>query len=270
MWAGISISYCLICWLVAFILIHFVYRSGFVDLAERTGVPAFLLELVVILMAPLIMPFLFSASIPCILKLRREIQTLNRVNRTFRPYEFVKVNYLFLDASIREQFEWHTPPLIQLGFNLIGDYRLKPEPVVVHDRVFFSADGEILAAICALLDSGAVSLISILEDGTVVHTCGVQDPHPDRTFEPADRLRISYLPDTAVEDMYRHHLHFLRECSVSHEAGVLRFRDNQFRDVLTYDQRIFTRWRYRYGGLDQEPPAPDFGSLQNPQVVSTR
>jgi hypothetical protein len=265
MWAGFSLGYCVLCWFVAFIIVHFVYRPGFVDLAKKTGVPAFLLELVVILMAPFLMPFLVSSSIPCILKIRREIKTLNRIQRTYRPYEFIKVNNLYLDASIREQFEWHTPPLVQLGFNLIGDYRLKPEPVVVHDRVFFSADGETLAAVCALLHSGAVSLISILEDGTVVHTCGVEDPRPDRTFEPADQYVISYMPDTPVEEMHRHHIHVLRECAASHEAGVLRFREEQFRDVLTYDQRLFCRWRYRHGELDQQPPPPDLDSLRREQ-----
>lgn len=268
MWAGLSLGYCVLCWLVAFVLVTFVYRPGFVDLAKKTGVPAFLLELVVILMAPFLMPFLLSADIPCILSLRRRIQTLNRINRMFRPYEFVKVNNLYLDASVREQFEWYTPPLIQLDFHLLDDYRMKPEPVVVHNRFFFSPDGDILASICALLNSGAVSLISILEDGTVVHTASVQNPHPERVLEPSDQMVISYMPDTAVEDQYRHHIEVLRECAARRGAGVLRFGDDQLRAVMVYDQAIFNRWRYRHGGLDQRPPAPDFGSLRPLQSVS--
>jgi hypothetical protein len=49
----------------------------------------------------------------------------------------------------------------------------------------------------------------------------------------------------------------------------MRFRDDQLKGVLIYDQRIFCRWRYRYGGLDEEPPAPDLESLRGPQKAVT-
>jgi hypothetical protein len=267
MWLAIPfIIYCVLCWLLAFLLVQFVWRRVLIDLAAKAGIPLLLLVIIAILTAPVVLPYLLTSSIPCILQLRQERQMLNRINRTYRPYEFIKINSLFVGPSIRELFEFHTPSLVQLGFTLVGDYRMKPEPVEVHDRLFWSADGEILASICALLDSGAVSLISVLADGTCIHTCCVADPHPERTFEPADQLVISYLPDRSPADLYQHHVSVLRECSADHETGVMRFREGQFREVLIYDQLIFCRWRYRYGGLDEDPPAPDFGSLQSPQV----
>jgi hypothetical protein len=270
MWLTIAIGYCLTCLLVGFVLARFVYRRELIDLAAKTGIPVFLLEILSVLMAPFFLPYLLSVNLPCLLNLRRQIQLLNRISRTYRPYEFLKVNSLFVDPSIREQFECNTPSLIQLGFNLLGDYRLKPEPLEVHDRLFLSADGDIVAAICALLNSGAVSLISVLEDGTCVHSCSAENPHPQRILEPADQLMISYVPDISIEDLYQHHVNVLRDCSAIHDAGVMCFREDQFRAVMIYDQLIFCRWRYRYGGLDHEPPAPDFGSLRTAQVGSMR
>ena len=42
----------------------------------------------------------------------------------------------------------------------------------------------------------------------------------------------------------------------------MRFRRDQFREVMIYDQLIFCRWRYRHGDLADEPPSPDFNTLR--------
>jgi hypothetical protein len=192
-----------------------------------------------------------------------QVRQMRRTSRTYRPYEFVEVDSLLHAGPIRRQFERHTPLLLEMGFDLIGDYRLKPKPVEVHDRLFLSPDRETLAAICAVLGSGAVSLISVLDDGMCVHTTCTFNPHPERTLDPADRLWISYVPEAAsVQDLHQHHLDTLRKLSAETDSRALRFRREQFREVLNYDQLVFCRWRFRHGGLDHEPPEPDYGSLQ--------
>jgi hypothetical protein len=138
---------------------------------------------------------------------------------------------------------------------------MKPEPVVVYNRLLLSEDGRTLASVCCLLDRGAVSLISVLDDGMDVHTATVRNPHPERTFEPSDRLSVTYLPDTHPTNLYREHREAVRAAATRAGAGVLELRPEQFREVMVYDQRLFNRWRHRHGGLDREPPAPDFNTL---------
>jgi hypothetical protein len=112
-----------------------------------------------------------------------------------------------------------------------------------------------------------VSFISVLENGTCIHTSSVRNPRPERACEPADQLRISYMPGVSVEELYHHHRHALREGCTSAASRVLRFGEDQFREVMVYDQSIFNRWRYRHGGLDHEPPAPDLRTLcQTPET----
>jgi hypothetical protein len=41
----------------------------------------------------------------------------------------------------------------------------------------------------------------------------------------------------------------------------MQFHRDQFRAIMVYGQCLFNRWRHRYGGLDHEPPAPDFSTL---------
>jgi hypothetical protein len=242
-------------------------RRALADRAEKKGIPLVLLEIFVVLTTPFLLPYFACVCVSCIFNLLQRMQLLKGVSRTYRPYEFLQVDCLCVDESIRELFERHTPALLQLGFTYLGDYRLKPEPVEVHDRLLLNADGEIVGTICAVLNGGAMSMISVLEDGTCVHTTTAADPHPGRTLEPADRLQVSYVPGISEEDLQFHHRNILAECSAANETNVMCFHKEQFREVLIYDQLIFCRWRYRHGGLDHEPPTPDFSSLAGRQPV---
>jgi hypothetical protein len=194
---------------------------------------------------------------------------LQRLLRNVREYEFLHLDSADLPAAARLHFQTHTPALAELGFQPIGDFRMKPRPVEVYDRVFLSDNGQTLATICAVLGKGGVSQISILADGTCIHSLSLADPHPERDFEPNDRLVVAYLPDASVEELHAQHLRLVRELSTCSGCRVLRFQPDQYREILVYDQRVFNRWRYRHGGLNQEPPAPDFASLcQAPAEVS--
>src|SRR5262249_50296975 len=121
---------------------------------------------------------------------------------------------------------------------------------------------ETLGAICAVLETGDVCFISVLEDGTCVDTSGCPGPHPERVFDELDELWVSYLPDTPVEVMYAHHVKTLKDLCARNRTRVMHFQRDQFRAIVTYDQRIHCRWRYRHGGMDKKPPAPDFASLR--------
>jgi hypothetical protein len=264
MWMSYAIGYCVICWLIGFLATRTDWWTELMRSLEgkASRLRLTLIEWGVVAFAPLYMPLLVIGVARCVLNAIREQRILRKSSRTFRAYEFVPVNFLHLEEEIREQFELHTPPLVQLNFDLIGDYRLKPEPVPVHDRFFLSLDGKTLASICALLGTSGVSFISILEDGTSVCTTSSEDPHPERDIEPADQIWTSYLPDVPVQDRLAHHLKSLQELCASNGTSVMHFRKEQFREIVTYDQRVRCRWRFRHGGLDSEPPAADFSSLR--------
>jgi uncharacterized protein (TIGR02996 family) len=189
------------------------------------------------------------------------LRSLVQVNRIVRDYQFIPVDGSSLGELRRCHFERLTPPLLELGFQPIGDFLMKPEPVVVHDRILLSADGQTLATVCCVLDAGVVSFMSVLDDGTGVHTSGSPNPHPERTFEPADQLLLTYWPDSDPTDIHRQHQETLRTSGARRGGRVMQFHRDQFRAIMVYDQCLFNRWRHRHGGLDHEPPAPDFATL---------
>jgi hypothetical protein len=266
-------GYCALCYAVALSWVRVRHPD---DAEAQANLSRWLprLYLSVMLVAPVVVPFVFYCRLRASwVRLRayfllREVRTLRRINRTVREYQFIPVDVAEVDEVVRERFERLTPPLEELGFERIGDFRMKPEPVVVHDRIFLSADGETLAVICSLLRAGVVSYLSVLEDGTCVHTCQVHNPHPERTFEPADQLGLQYRPGRHPINLYREHQEALRAAAERQGSRPLQLRRDQYRAIMVYDQRIFNRWRHRHGNLDVDPPAPDFNTLRSPQEAT--
>ena len=53
-----------------------------------------------------------------------------------------EVNAASLAEATRQQFERHTPVMLELGLVPLGDFRMKPPPVEVHNRFFLSPEGD--------------------------------------------------------------------------------------------------------------------------------
>jgi hypothetical protein len=268
-WFALALfGYCALCWVIALSWIR-VRRPADADADAQVSFSRWLLAfyLSMMLLAPIFVPYIAFFYVRAYFLLKR-VRVLQRINRTVREYQFIPVDVAAEDEVVRERFERLTPPLEELGFEQIGDFRMKPEPVVVHDRIFLSANGQSLAVICSLLRTGVVSYMSVLEDGTVVHTSQVHNPHPERTFEPADQLCLYYRPGWHPINLYREHQEALDTIAGRQGARPLKLHRDQYRALMVYDQRIFNRWRQRHGHLDGESPPPGFNTLCAPQEAA--
>jgi hypothetical protein len=274
MWLTALLVYCVVCWLIGFGVICTRWWAD----ATRGATSAARLTLVssgMVVLAPLILPALLVIVSKCLYSAYQDQCMLERELRTYRPYEFATVHDV--DDSVAEEFELHTPPLLELDYDLIGDFRLKAVPYEVHDRFLLSPDGTTLAAICALLDTGSVCLISVLEDGTCVDTSDAEGSNQERAIEPVDKLSVSYLPGASMQELVAQHVKTVQELCERNGTRPIRFSREQFREIVIYDQRIHCRWRYRHGDMDA-PPAPDFASLRatsdapahTPRIASVR
>jgi hypothetical protein len=201
---------------------------------------------------------------------RRRRAELRQVLSTVREYEFVPVQVEKLAESIRRQFERHTPAIQQLGFVPVGEFRMKPQPVEVHNRFFLSPDGDILGSISALLDKGGVTFISVLADGICINTTSSKNPRADRTLEETDQILLTYAGNDNAFELYGLHQAILSAVVQGRDTEALRFSSDQLRDLMVYDQRLFNRWRYRHGDFATEPPAPDFTTLQRRVAESSK
>src|SRR5262249_14153454 len=146
-WFAITLAYCVVCWLSA----AFALRAPHSQRPEENGESLAHVRMGFVLLAPLFMPFvawLYLRGHARAFQARRWIRTLRRINRTVRELEFLPVDGSSLEEPVRGPLGTLTPPLVELGFQLIGDFRMKPKPVVRHDRVLLSGDGQTMAFIC--------------------------------------------------------------------------------------------------------------------------
>jgi hypothetical protein len=187
---------------------------------------------------------------------------LRQVLSTVREYEFIPVQAEALAENTRQQFDRHTPAMLELGFVPQGDFRMKPQPVEVHNRFFLSPGGDIVGSISALLDKGGVSFISVLADGVCINTTSSKNPRPDRTVEETDQLLLTYAGHDDAAELYCLHQAILNAVVQGRDVEALHFSTDQLRDVMVYDQRLFNRWRFRHGDFATAPPAPELGTLR--------
>ncbi len=267
MWLTILLTYSALCWILG-VAMTVGFAPQFAERAADRGVPPLTFQLGAVLIAPLAMPFILWSTVQMLWSRNLRLRQLRKCLNTVREYEFTKVNSLQLAEPIRRRFERFTPGFFQLGFDLLGDYRMKPEPVEVHDRIFLSSDGETLGTICAVLKGGGESMITILDDGTCVHTTSSKNPKPERTVQPCDQLFLTYLPNVSIEQQFQQHQAAVRQQCATHGTRVIQMHAEQFREVLVYDQRIFNRWRHRLGDFDRAPPLPDLRTLTGTAITT--
>jgi len=192
----------------------------------------------------------------------RRRSELRQVLNTVREYEFIPVQADSLAEATQRQFERHTPAMLELGFVQLGDFRMKPQPVEVHNRFFLSADGNVLGSVSALLDKGGVSFISVLTDGVCINTTSSRNPRPERTLEETDQLLLTYAGNHNPIELHCLHQAILDAVAAGRDATTLQFSAAQIRPLMVYDQRLFNRWRHRHGDFTTQPPAPEFATLQ--------
>ena len=228
----------------------------------------FRIELIGVAISPIFLPIVICWLGYCEVRKALRDRQVQKVGRTYREYQFVPVNSMHLPKWIQKTWEQHTPTLFQTRFEMLGDYRLKPEPIEVHDRFFLSDQGDILATVCCVLEQSALSLMTVLEDGTVVESANCTDPKPECSFEPADRLQVLYLPGVPLKELEIQHRDVLHRLVAERQANVVRIDRENFQRVALHGQRVFCRWRDRHNELDQPPPLPDFEQFAAMPTVS--
>jgi hypothetical protein len=268
MWLTLAIGYCVVCWIGGYFLNRYLPALELVKGARSCGFARASFQVLFVMIMPIAAPFLpffIWRGLWDGINITRQMRS---AHRSYREYEFIPVDGRDLAGPIPGHFVSHTPELRRLGFCSLGDFRLQPPPMEVFARLFLSEDGEVYASVYAYHYADysnsafvAVLLVSVLEDGTCVHTCGAENPYPGRTVEPGDQLHESYLPGATIDELHRHHRSVVEGMSAGSGRRALRFRPSQLREVGLYDQLVYSLWRYRHGDLDHEPPAPDIRRL---------
>jgi hypothetical protein len=189
------------------------------------------------------------------------VQVLRNVERKYRPYVFEPLGSEDVPANVRRHFERHTPALMQLGFQRVGDFRLLPPPIPEVARVFISGEGRCFAAVAQHAEINYVAFTSMTADGTYFESATLESSGDGPSASVP--LRFQYLGAVPLAVAYARHQRFVGEHEAAHGDEAVVCRPEDFRHVLEYGHRL-AGWDLFHKGRRKTapPPLPDVFSHQ--------
>ena len=106
------------------------------------------IQILVAILGPFWVPFAVATLLICYFRSVLMLRKLRSSRRTFHEYCFTEINYYEQSAEARAAFDEATQGTMPFDFRLVGDYRLKTEPLTVLDRFFWGSDETTCCACC--------------------------------------------------------------------------------------------------------------------------
>lgn len=158
-----------------------------------------------------------------------------------------------LPQAARRWFEENTTPLQSLGFEPVGDYRLKQRREQF-GRFFLHPDGTIFAEIAwakltPIRTARCVNFFSITEDLTYVETGNIPLPREERD----DRFVLTSVPSGTPAETLEAHCDELDNIRQACGSGPIAFSANDLDKVVTHGQRLLYDIFTRRGMLPRNP-----------------
>lgn len=269
-WIG---SYCVLCWLVGAPFLIWTAMRGAADDAETEEtrkaintpgvVPLFVACL------PFWLPIVFVQSTKFLLQQLILILRLRRARKTYREPNFQAVRYFDLAPYVRSGFEQWNGEYLSLGFEMLGDFQTKSDPVPVFNRCYVGCEGTVFADVTALLDQSCVGMVSLLMDGTCISTSGMDDFGVEGQQTDEDLLHVAMAGKRPLPELLDMHLVATEYEAMRRGTQVMSIAPERFQDVFIFDARRYGRWRQRCGETRGKIPAPDVpsGRAVDPQVL---
>lgn len=209
--------------------------------------------LAVALVAPVLIPWCLTSSF---LDDRRREKFFTWLKRTHRDNVYEKIHPVKLPKAARQCFEQHTPELLDLGFCELGRYILKPEPAQSFGCCFQSADGRTVGALGHMFDSSYYSFSTLFANGLVLETSSAEETPNLASVNESRSYRAIFSPNVSIAESFVRHEEGIAKLESEFSTRALAFEPEQFRDVLTYENRTHAQLMYETGKHDAPPPAP--------------
>lgn len=166
--------------------------------------------------------------------------------RLFEPLEERKLPRVF-----RKYVQQITPELERLGFDLIGDFLIYPEPASMRSRSFLSADGRCFAYAASKDDVCFFGFFSVLEDGCYFESSPLKPS--GKSPAPEAPIEVAFHPNAAPDDLLRHHYDGLAGLESQRQTRAMTFTAAQYQEVSEYGFRL-ADWDLYQQGHRWTPP----------------
>lgn len=175
--------------------------------------------------------------------------------RYFREQVYELREYRQLPRSARKYFDRQTAPLVEQGFIHLGDLRVT-ESMRVSVRLLVSPDRTCLVTLESFLHMTAYNLMSVADDGTLLHSVSINLERKRNTPLPS---RCEWIQTDSISLALVQHQAFVAEhLTCKQEAGECLVIDPEYAiGVMDYAHRI-SGWSLVQRGITRKrlPPLP--------------
>ena len=215
--------------------------------------------------APIAVPIMVVVLIRWIVREQRAAKELLNTHRELLLDPLHESN---IPAALAEFLDEHTPRAVAEGFDPLGDFWLKGEPVNSKARLFF--DGRAFFELGIVWDVLYFECNSFLDDGSMIATarCAVIKSH-QKLAEAG--VHVQALPDADLSEIVMAHRARLDKMTDETGIPVHTICESRWQEYYRYHNRKFALARYETGDMDNPPAECEFPgekSTDQPQIVS--
>jgi hypothetical protein len=206
---------------------------------------------VLVLVSPVLLPYcLVAGYVQC----RRQAKAYLKLKRSHRDNVYERMHPVNLPKIARRYFEEHAPDLLDLGFHEIGRYQLKPQPIPSYGFCFQSLDGRAVGVLGNMFTQTYACFTTLFANGMVLETTTVEPSPRLERVNTSSSYRVAFSPGTTIAEAFLRHEDKVATIEAEFDTRTLAFEPDQFRDVLTYEGRVFSQFLYEQGERDAPPP----------------
>ena len=239
-------------------------RECLAEQAQEDPQIAIMAWLFLALVSPIALPVLWIITTLHCWRLRQHL-------RNYRDPEMTPVNFFQLDVSTRNWFQATSETMMQLGFDLVGDFQFRTQPNHIVDRVFLSADRQVVGVAVMANGTPSVAMQSLDESGTLIGSSSLDEKIFPELPNSSDLYVLNFVTGGTTAEVYKRH----RELLAARGRPLYHLALDNCWELLVFDARRMGQWKHRLGEKAVQPPEPTLpmgcvlASLQSTPFVQT-
>jgi hypothetical protein len=230
---------------------------GFLERARREELRMnlwWILDTLMPVLIGLAMPLLAGKLVPWLFPglMRRIVHELSVFLPSLRmePWLFEPIVEADLPADQRAFFQQHTPALLMLGYQPLGDFVLRRDPAPSCSRHFLSRDGLSYAGLTCYLGVETIEAVSVALDGTYFETGNMSLP---RTPPKEHGLRFFVCLTSDPRELVAFHRQSAEQAAAELGSELAPLDADDLVTVLNYGRRLALGSLHQEGVLDELP-----------------
>jgi len=168
----------------------------------------------------------------------------------YREYLFKPLSAKKHRRATRRFFDRNSDLLQQVGFKVLGDYLLLPDPNRLVARFLLSPGGQGIADVTEREGALSYSFTSVASDGTFLESSSLQF---ETSPSGSEQLHFQSVDPFSPIEALRQHQQWVRQYEEEQDAKMLTIAADQFQEFVDYGNRLVGHDLYQQGHFTTDP-----------------